>query len=71
VGARKPSPEIFTAALSMADAAPEQALHVGDSIEEDVAGARRAGIEAVLVRRHGGASPPGVRTISSLAELES
>jgi putative hydrolase of the HAD superfamily len=70
-GARKPSPEIFTAALSVAGAAPEQALHVGDSLEEDVAGARAAGIEAILLRRHGGVSPPGVRTISSLAELES
>jgi putative hydrolase of the HAD superfamily len=70
-GAGKPSPAIFAAALSIAGVAPEQALHVGDSLEEDIAGARRAGIEAVLVRRDGPPSPPGVRTISSLAELES
>ena len=46
-------------------------LHVGDSLEEDVAGARGAGIEPVLVRRDGGPAPPGVRTIASLAELTS
>ena len=32
-------------------ASPDQAIHVGDSLEEDVAGARAAGIEPVLVRR--------------------
>ena len=48
---------------------PEQAVHVGDSVEEDVAGARAAGIAPVLLRRDGRPGPPGVRTIASLAEL--
>ena len=68
-GARKPAPEIFEQALALAGARPEQAIHVGDSLDEDVAGARGAGIEPVLVRREPGPSVPGVRTISSLAEL--
>jgi FMN phosphatase YigB (HAD superfamily) len=42
---------------------------VGDSLEEDVAGARAAGLEAILVVRDGAAVPEGVRTVSSLAEL--
>jgi FMN phosphatase YigB (HAD superfamily) len=42
---------------------------VGDSLDEDVAGARAAGIEPVLIRREGGGPAPGVRTIASLAEL--
>ena len=68
-GARKPAPAIFDQALALVGAEPEQAIHVGDSLEEDVAGARAAGIEPVLLRRDGGPAAPGVRTISSLAEL--
>jgi putative hydrolase of the HAD superfamily len=68
-GARKPSPAIFLAALELAGTGPEQATHVGDSLEEDVAGALAAGVEPVLVRRGGAPGPPGVRTIASLAEL--
>jgi putative hydrolase of the HAD superfamily len=62
VGARKPAVEIFERA------GPAQ-MHVGDSVDEDVAGALAAGLEPVLIRRDGGAGPPGVRTIKSLAEL--
>lgn len=68
-GARKPAPEIFEQALRIAGAAPSEVIHVGDSLEEDVAGARGAGIDPVLLRRDGDAGPPGVRTIASLAEL--
>lgn len=70
VGARKPSPEIFREALKVAGADPPDAVHVGDSPGEDVAGALRAGIEPVLLRRdRAGPSIDGARTISSLAEL--
>lgn len=68
-GARKPSPAIFEHALALAEVAPSDALHAGDSVEEDIAGARAAGIEAVLVRRDGAPGPPGTRTIATLAEL--
>lgn len=69
VGARKPSPAAFEAALRAVGAEPAQALHIGDSLEEDVAGARRAGIEPVLISRNGTGGPPGVTTITSLSEL--
>jgi putative hydrolase of the HAD superfamily len=68
-GARKPAPQIFEQALALAGVSPAAAIHVGDSLEEDVAGARLAGIEPVLVRREAGPSAPGVRTISRLTEL--
>jgi len=68
-GSRKPAPAIFEQALALVGAGPEQAIHVGNSLEEDVAGARAAGIEPILVRRDGGPASPGVRTISSLDEL--
>jgi putative hydrolase of the HAD superfamily len=70
VGAGKPSPVIFERALEVAGAQAERALHVGDSVVDDVEGARAAGIEPVLVRRDGEPGPPGVTTIASLAELD-
>ena len=39
-GARKPDPAIFAAALELAGCGPDEALHVGDTPEEDIAGAR-------------------------------
>ncbi|HUA49286.1 MAG TPA: HAD family hydrolase [Solirubrobacteraceae bacterium] len=69
VGERKPAPAMFERALALVGGRPTQAIHVGDSFDEDVAGARAAGIEAVLISRDGGEPAPGVPTISSLAEL--
>lgn len=69
VGSRKPSPEIFERALAIAGVAARDAVHVGDSLAEDVPGARAAGIEAVLIKRDGSPGPPGVRTIATLAAL--
>lgn len=71
VGARKPEPAIFHHALALAgvDHDPARhARHVGDSLSEDVAGARASGIGALLLRRDG-SREPGVETIASLAEL--
>jgi len=59
VGVRKPGPGIFEEALRRAGVAASEALHVGDSFADDVAGARAAGIEAVLLVRRG-AGPEGV-----------
>jgi putative hydrolase of the HAD superfamily len=72
LGAAKPAPAAFTHALTLAGVPPEEAAHVGDRVEEDVAGARAAGIEPVLVVRDG--EPPALQqpvwTIRSLRELE-
>jgi putative hydrolase of the HAD superfamily len=68
-GVRKPAAEIFERALTMAGVRADEAIHVGDSLEEDVAGAHNAGIVPVLIRRDGGPGPEGVRTISHLGEL--
>jgi putative hydrolase of the HAD superfamily len=68
-GARKPDPAIFERALGLAGVPASEALHVGDTLAEDVEGARNAGIEPVLIVRGGGARPRGVATIDSLLEL--
>jgi putative hydrolase of the HAD superfamily len=74
-GAAKPDPRIFERALALAgcDDGARGAIHVGDSIEHDVAGARAAGLRPVLVAR---SAPPrgvpdGVLVIASLSELTS
>lgn len=70
VGAAKPSPAPFRAALELAGVSAEQAVHVGDSLTADVEGARAAGIRAVLIVR-GGEIPGGVESVRSLEELPS
>jgi len=73
VGAAKPDAEPFSAGLELARSAPAHALHVGDSLEHDVLGARAAGIHAVLLERGGGArgAAAGAPSIRSLEELAS
>lgn len=68
-GSAKPAPEVFERALEIAGVAASDAVHVGDDLEADVEGARALGIEPVLVLREGGAPPPGVRSVRTLAEL--
>ncbi len=73
VGSAKPDGAIFARGLALAGAAAREALHVGDSVEHDVAGARAAGIDVVLVARNGTAPdaplPDGVAAIPSLRPL--
>jgi putative hydrolase of the HAD superfamily len=69
LGVGKPSVHIFRHALAMAGAPADRVVHVGDRVDEDVEGARGAGIEAILLRRDGEPGPEGVRTIRSLTEL--
>jgi putative hydrolase of the HAD superfamily len=69
LGAAKPDPAIFRAALERLGATARDAIHVGDSVEHDVAGARAAGVEPVLVARNGAQAPDGVRVVASLDGL--
>lgn len=68
VGAAKPDPRVFERALAIAGAAPGEAVHVGDKVDNDVEGARAAGVRAILVQRRG-EPPPGVEAVRSLREL--
>lgn len=45
----KPAPDPFHHALRRFDATPERAVHVGDSLSSDVAGAHAAGVQSVWV----------------------
>jgi putative hydrolase of the HAD superfamily len=68
-GARKPSPEIFARALATLGVSAGAALHVGDNLDEDIAGARAAGIEPVLISRRGRVGREDVPQVVSLTEL--
>lgn len=68
VGEAKPAPAVFEAGLRLAGCDAAEALFVGDSVENDVLGARAAGLRAVLVQREGD-PPPGVETVRSLGAL--
>jgi putative hydrolase of the HAD superfamily len=68
VGEAKPAAAVFEAGLRLAGCDAAEALFVGDSLANDVLGARAAGLRAVLVQRAGD-PPPGVETVRSLGEL--
>jgi putative hydrolase of the HAD superfamily len=71
-GARKPEPLMFRAAERQLRVRSEEALHVGDTLEEDVRGARAAGWGAALLDRSGRHQPgpdAGYVTIASLLEI--
>ncbi len=69
-GANKPHAAIFELALAKAGVAPIEALHVGDSYESDVKGARNASLHALLLWRDGVQSPPeGVPVVTSLLDV--
>jgi putative hydrolase of the HAD superfamily len=52
-GKVKPDPSIFQAALELLGVAPQEAAMVGDTLEDDVEGARAIGMTAVLIDREG------------------
>lgn len=72
VGVAKPDPAIFALALGRAEVSdPGLALHAGDSVEHDVAGALAAGMRAALVTGGAPAPPvqPGTLVVARLDEL--
>lgn len=67
--AAKPAPKIFQLALEKHAVDPEEALHVGDSPRDDVEGASKAGLHAVLLDRQGKHDDTDQRVIRRLDDL--
>jgi putative hydrolase of the HAD superfamily len=67
----KPHPSIFETALRQVAAEPAESVMVGDSLSQDVEGARRFGMRAVLLSRSTQTEPcpPDVPVIRTLREL--
>jgi HAD superfamily hydrolase (TIGR01509 family) len=76
VGRRKPHPAIYQEALRRLDATPDAALSIGDSLDDDVAGAQATGIDSVWINWDG-STPPAhaprptftVRTLTDVRAL--
>ncbi|MCP5146863.1 MAG: HAD family hydrolase [Pseudomonadales bacterium] len=72
VGAAKPHPDMFEAALSQAGVAAHQIVHVGDNPEHDICGAREVGMHTVWMNSQGQPwpdLPPPDREIDNLLRL--
>jgi HAD superfamily hydrolase (TIGR01662 family) len=67
-GKVKPSPTIFAAALELLGVDAAETVMVGDSLDDDVRGARACGMRAILLDR-GGEQTGEVERITSLHEL--
>jgi FMN phosphatase YigB (HAD superfamily) len=59
VGFKKPDPRIFRHALEETRLSPEEAVYVGDT-EEDVQGAKGAGMTPILIARSETGTDPGL-----------
>ena len=53
IGAEKPHPPIFLAALERAGVSASEAIHVGDQYHSDIVGAKGVGINPLLLDRDG------------------
>ena len=70
-GVEKPDPRFFQIVLERSGGRPETTLHVGDLYHVDVVGARRAGLQAMLVDPHdlyGGYDVERIRGLGELVE---
>ena len=71
-GIQKPDPRLFEIAIGRAGCTKRQLLHVGDSFQNDIIGAKRAGVKSVWLNRQGinnEAEQQPDFEISSLTEL--
>lgn len=68
VGASKPDPRIFEIALD--GVSPADALMIGDSLNSDILGANRAGIDSCWFNPKGKACPEHIRPTYQAATLE-
>jgi len=73
-GRRKPHPAIFSAALDQLGIGPDEALFIGDTVVDDVCGARSVGMDVVWIDAAGEGLPPGspepTFAVRRLAEIE-
>ena len=65
VGTKKPGPGIFTLALDKIGMAAEDVAFIGDSIEDDIVGAKAIGMTPILIERKGRGIEPAARDFGS------
>jgi putative hydrolase of the HAD superfamily len=67
--AAKPAPKIFEIALEKHAIDPDEAMHIGDSVRDDMEGATKAGLTGVLLDRAGRSQTSGGHVIRTLEEI--
>ncbi|CAN5666662.1 hypothetical protein BH11ARM2_BH11ARM2_00390 [soil metagenome] len=67
-GVEKPDPRVFAIALDRLGLAPEEVVHVGDHLVDDIQGAASAGIRAVHLDRNG-CTKGSIRSLKELPVL--
>jgi len=74
VGAAKPAPDMFMAALERTGVSPEQTVHIGDDPHHDIHGAKEVGIRSIWMNSRGKQWPEleradvEITTLSALPE---
>jgi 2-haloalkanoic acid dehalogenase type II len=73
VGASKPQPHMFQAALAHTGAAPDEVIHIGDHLVDDIRGAAQVGMHTIWVNHGGHADPatdvPPTDTVHALGQV--
>ena len=69
VGSAKPDKKIFIEALRKSGVSSHEACHIGDDLNADVLGAKKAGIDAILIDRKGKHEKGSITIVSSFLEL--
>ncbi len=69
VGASKPAPDMFLAAMQTCGVAAQEMVHVGDNPEHDVAGARAMGMYTVWINSQDSEWPGGERADREIVQL--
>lgn len=70
IGASKPHPDMFHAALEQAGVAAQQIVHVGDDPEHDIRGANDVGMRSVWMNPHHKTWPGGERADREITNLQ-
>lgn len=68
VSASKPAPDIFHAALERAGVAPQEAIHVGDHLVDDIHGAGSVGMHTIWLKQADKHPAPDQSTPSEVIE---
>ena len=68
-GFEKPDRRLFEVAIRLIGCSPSELLHVGDSLRNDVYGARLAGARSVWLNREGRANPGDTRPDFEIGDL--
>jgi putative hydrolase of the HAD superfamily len=53
IGISKPDPRVYLACCDALGVEPDEAVFVGDGANDELGGARRVGMQAILIHRHG------------------